>query len=92
MVKNNHLSGKAKECVGSLTDMDNIWKRLKDNFGNTEQMLLHHFGKINKMGPMNRRKSYTDKKHYVQTLVNSMQDAIDLATEHDLTGELHYGT
>ena len=91
-LKNNHLSGKAKECVGSLTDMDNIWKRLKDNFGNTTQMLLHHFGKINKMGPMNRRKSYTDKKHYVQTLVNSMQDAIDLATEHDLTGELHYGT
>ena len=90
-LKNNHLSGKAKQCVGSSEDMDNIWKRLKDNFGNTEHMLLHHFRVINKMGQMNKRKSYTDKKHYVQALVNSMQDAVDLANEHDLSGELHYG-
>ena len=90
-LKNNHLSGKAKQCVGSLDDMDNIWKRLQDNFGNTEQMLLYHFGAINKMGPMNKRKSYTEKKHYLQALINSLQDSIDLATQHNLTGELHYG-
>ena len=90
-LKNNHLTGKAKQCVGSLEDVDNIWKRLKDNFGNTEQMLLHHFSTITKMGSMSKRKSYTDKKHYLQALINSLQDALDLATEHDLTGELHYG-
>ena len=90
-LKNNHLDGKAKESVGSLEDMDNIWQRLKDNFGNTEQLLLYHFSRINQLGPMHKRKSYTSKKHYVQTLINTMQDVIDLATEHDLVGEIHYG-
>ena len=90
-LKNNHLAGKAKQCVGSVDDIDNIWKRLKDNFGNTEHMLMHHFSTINKMGSMTKRKSYTEKKHYLQAIINSMQDAINLATEHDLVGELHYG-
>ena len=91
LLKNNHLKGSAKDSVGSLEDIDNIWKRLKDNFGNTEQMLLHHFGKMNKLGPMHKQKSYTNKKHYIQSLVNAMQDAIDVAVEHGLEGEVHYG-
>ncbi len=90
-LKNNHLKGKAKSCVGSLDEIDGIWKRLKDNYGNTEQMLLYHFDRINRLGTMNKQKSYTLKKQYLQTLINSMQDAIDLATEHKLEGELHYG-
>ena len=90
-LKNNHLTGNAKSCVGSLDDLENIWKRLRDNYGNTEQMLLYYFGEINKLGPMVKQKSYTLKKQYLQTLINAMQDAFDLATEHDLLGELHYG-
>ena len=90
-LKNNHLKGKAKSCVGSLDEIDGIWKRLKDNYGNTEQMLLYHFDRINRLGTMNKQKSYTLKKQYLQTLINSMQDAIDLAKEHKLEGELHYG-
>ena len=31
---NNHLEGRAKDCVGSLEDLDEIWTRLKNNFGN----------------------------------------------------------
>ena len=37
-LKNNHLAGKAKQCVGSVDDIDNIWKRLKNNFGNTKHV------------------------------------------------------
>ena len=91
-LKNNHLQGRAKACIGSLDDMDNIWQRLKDNFGNTERMLLYHFKKINSMGSMNQKKTCSDKKFYLQTLINSMQDAIDLAQQHILTNELHYGS
>ena len=90
-LKNNHLEGRAKDSVGSLDDLDNIWVRLENNFGNTTEMLMHHFQLINKMGHMSRRKTFTQKKHYLQALVNSMQDAIDVATEHGLTGEVHYG-
>ena len=68
-LKNNHLRGKAKDSIGSLDDMDNIWKRLQENFGNTEQMLLYHFAKINKMGLMNRQRSYTGKKQYLLSLI-----------------------
>ena len=90
-LKNNHLEGHAKEVVGSLDTMDEIWVRLQSNFGNTELMLMFHFAKINKMGPMFRHKSFNSKKIYVQSLINVMQDVLDLATEHDLLGELNYG-
>ena len=43
------------------------------------------------MGAMSRVKSYNSKKLYVQGLINAMQDVFDLATAHDLIGELHYG-
>ena len=88
---NNHLEGRAKECVGTLDDLDTIWARLKSNFGNTEQMLLHQFKKIQKMGSLQKVKSHESKMHYLQKLVNSMQDTFDLAVEHSLTGDLHYG-
>ena len=90
-LRNIHLQGVAKDCIGSLDELDNIWVRLKNNFGNTELMLQYHFGRLNKLGPMNRQKTYTGKKQYVQTLVNTLQDVMDLATEHNLQGELHYG-
>ena len=88
---NNHLEGKAKECVGSLDSIDLIWDRLKRNFGNTEQMLYFHFDKINKLGPIYKQKSYESKRYYLQNLINTMQDVFDVATKHDLLGDLHYG-
>ena len=64
-LKNNHLEGRAKDCVGSIDVMDSIWVRLENNFGNTTEMLNHHFQQINKMGHMSKRKTYTAKKHYL---------------------------
>ena len=88
---NNHLEGKAKECVGALEDLDAIWERLKSTFGSTEQMLMHHFKKIHSMGLQKNVKTLESKMHYMQKLVNIMQDIYDLAIEHGLTPELHYG-
>lgn len=62
-LKSNHLEGLAKEYVGSLdNNIDEIWERLKGNFGNTEVMLKYHFGRINKMGQMHTFKSFDLKK------------------------------
>ena len=88
---NNHLEGKAKDCVGSLDCLDDIWTRLQNNFGNTEQMLFYQFKKITRLGHMHKQKSYESKKHYLQSLINTMQDVYEIAKEHQLEGELHYG-
>ena len=88
---NNHLEGKARECVGSLEDLDEIWERLKSNFGDTQELLMHQFKKITQLGPMHKQKNFELKKHYLQKLVNIMQDVYDIAVEHDLTNKLHYG-
>ena len=90
-LKNNHLEGIAKECVGNLEDLDAIWVRLHSNFGNSEEMLKFHFSRICKLGPIRNRKTFTAKKLWVQVLVNTMSDVADLAAEHQLEGELHYG-
>ena len=88
---NNHLEGKARDCVGSLEDIDEIWERLKTNFGDTQELLMHQFKKINQLGPIQRQKTFELKKHYLQKLVNIMQDIHDIAVEHDLTNQLYYG-
>ena len=90
-LKSNHLEGLAKEYVGSLENIDEIWERLKGNFGNTEVMLKYHFGRINKMGQMHTFKSFDLKKTYVQCLINAMNDVKDLAQEHNLMGDVIYG-
>ena len=90
-LKSNHLEGEAKEAVGSLATLESIWKRLKDNFGNIELMLLHKFSKIEKLGNMSKQKSINAKKIFLQTLINVMEDVLDLAKNHDLEGEIHYG-
>ena len=90
-LKNNHLGGVAKDCVGTLNTLDEIWERLEQHFGDTQLMLLFQFDKILKLGPMSKQRSYTLKKNYLQTLINCMQDALDLSIEHDLGGEVHYG-
>ena len=47
-LKNNHLEGPAKDAVGSLEALDEIWERLKKNFGNTELMMNYKFSTIGK--------------------------------------------
>ena len=90
---NNHLEGRAKECVGTLDDLDEIWVRLRSNFGNTEKMLAYQYKRILSLGPMFKQKGgYEGKQFYLQKFVNYMQDAYDLAVEHDLIGELQYSS
>ena len=90
-LKSNHLEGEAKEAVGSLMCLKSIWKRLKDNFGNIELMLLYKFSKIERLGTMSKQKSINSKKMFLQTLINVIQDVLDLAKNHNLEGEIHYG-
>ena len=88
---NNHLGGQAKECVGSLEDLDEIWQRLKKTFGNTEQMLRFQIAKMKQIGPIGKAKGWEVKRNNMQKLVNTVEDVYNLAMEHGLTGELFYG-
>ena len=88
---NNHLEARAKDCVGSLKNLDEIWTRLQNSFGNVEQLLTHQFKKISQLGLMNKQKTFDQKMHFTQRLVNIMQDVYDLAVEHALVNHLHYG-
>ena len=58
---NNHLQGRAKECVGTLDCIENIWTRLSDHFGNTEEMLKYRFTKVRQLGQMKNQKTYEAK-------------------------------
>ena len=83
------MEGRAKEAVGSLECLNEIWNRLKNNFDNTE-LMMKYFNAIGKLGVMSPRKSYRYKKLFVQQVINTMQDLFDFAVQYNLTGELHY--
>ena len=51
---------------------------------------MHHFHQTNKLRHMSKRKTFTEKKHYLQAIINSTQNAIDVVAEHSLTGEVSY--
>ena len=89
---NNHLEGKAKECIGTLNDIDEIWSRLRSNFGNTELLLDYQFKKLYQLGTMQNLKTFESKRHFVQSLFNAVQVVGDIASEHGLKGELQYGS
>ena len=89
---NNHLDSEAKECVGTLSDIDEIWSRLRNNFGNTELLLDYQFKKLYQLGTMRNLKSFESRRHFVQSLFNAVQDVGDIASEHGLKGELQYGS
>ena len=56
-LENNHLQGKAKDCVGSLEDLNEIWVLLLSNFGDTEKMPRYQFKKVSQLGLMKSQKT-----------------------------------
>ena len=91
MLKNNFLLNPALAVVSDLDDIDKIWARLKESFGDAKLMLTKKVNKLNDINLNPRQKDSAKLANGFSKLINAMKDILHLATTHSLQSHLFYG-
>ena len=83
------LSGEAKVTAKELTSLEEIWERLKSNFGDPNIMLRNKMSLIYKAAGFGKGKSAKDVKDTMVSLVNSITDVMKLVKDHKIEVKLY---
>ena len=90
-LKKNCLAGPALNLVSNMEDIDLIWAKLIEVYGNHQLLLQNKLGSLSKFSNL---ESVTDDEKIafvLASVLNTMEDLRKLAEEYDLTAELYYG-
>jgi len=90
LLKNNFLTDHALNLVRNLDDIDIIWERLKDVYGNPKMMLSK---RLLQLSTLDVSKSTRPEKAIdsLTKVINVLQDLMRLAQEHNIEEYLYYG-
>ena len=89
ILKNSYLKGEAYNTVKELTILDDVWDRLKNDFGNPSRMLKCKLSEVVKIGSFGKFRSIATKSEAVLKTINLLSDIFKLADEHNLHLELY---
>ena len=90
-LKNNYLEGTALSLVRSIDNLDGIWHRLKEAYGDTELLLENKLQEIVKMDEIWKIRDKEKLVHTLSKLVSVMLELRTLAEKHGIENELYYG-
>ena len=85
----SYLKKEAYESVKELDEADDIWKRLKANFGDPNIMLRRKMTKIYEIANFGSRKSASEVKDALVSLINCLTDVMRLVEEHNIQVKLY---
>ena len=91
VLKNNLFEGPALTLVRNITDIDEIWERLKRSYGDPKLLLkkkLLHLGKINEISKLKDSEKIVESVH---KMINTIKDLEHLACEHNIQARLFGG-
>ena len=90
LLKNNFLADQALTLVRNLDDIDMIWERLKDMYGNPKMMLSK---RLQQLSTLEMSKSTNPEKmiNNISKIINALHDLMRLAQEHHIEEHLYYG-
>ena len=90
LLKNNFLADQALTLVQSLDDIDVIWERLRDAYGNPKIMLTK---RLQQLSTLEMSKSTNPEKiiNNISKVINMLHDLMRLAQEHHIEEYLYYG-
>jgi hypothetical protein len=90
-LKKNCLTGAAQNLVSKVEDIDSIWKKLIEVYGDTQMLLQNKIGSLKKF--TNLEKQRDDEKIVLSLthLLNVMADLSTLAGKYDLEDDLYHG-
>ena len=92
LLKTKYLEGQALQIVKEITDIDKIWERLKQSFGNVNTLLSN---KLKDLEKGEKIWKITNDKKLVQSLTrmrNNMIDLTSLASEHSIENSLYHNS
>ena len=91
LLKNNYLSGCALELVKSVDEIDVIWQRLKEAFGDPKVMMSKKLLELNNSSQLFKSKDPEKIINGLHKVINSMKDLMTLVKNHDIEGKLYDG-
>ena len=90
-LKNKLLVGPAHSLVLNIEDIDEIWEKLIEVYGNTEMLLQTKLGSLSKFSNLSKLQDDEKISLILTNILNTMSELSKLATENDLESELYYG-
>ena len=91
VLKSNLLEGPALSLVRSVTDIDEIWKRLKAAYGDPKLLLKRKIAEIGKMNHLFKIRDTGKIVDAFSKIINTMKDLEKLANDHNIQSKLYSG-
>ena len=83
-LKEKYLVGSAKEMVKLIEDIDEIWRTLKEAFGDPIFLLNNELDCVRKLGPLWKIKNHQELAVALAKLANAMQNLSKTAKTHKI--------
>ena len=90
-LKWKYLSGQALTVVESLTNIEEIWRKLEKTFGDVQLLLQNKLVSLGKYDNLSDIKSDEKRITVISSILNNMTELSLLATTHNLENELYFG-
>ncbi|XP_066923000.1 uncharacterized protein [Clytia hemisphaerica] len=91
LLKNNYLKEPALSCVKTQDDIDEIWDRLNQAYGNVMLILQRKINQLTSSSSIQRSKDTGSIIESMTNIVNLIKDLTSLAREHHVENYLYYG-
>ena len=88
---NKHLEGSAQLLVKSNNDIDDIWIRLKEVFGDIKTLLSNKLAELNNIDQLSRQREPVKIVDALSKLIHLMKDLLQLSKRHSIENKLYYG-
>ena len=92
LVRNNYLLDPALSLVKTVDNISDIWKRLKQAYGNPKILLQRKLRELTKAdSSLQRSTDYQKVELWLSKIISSMKDLAKLVDDHEIEGMLYNG-
>ena len=91
VLKKNYLIGPAFTLVDQIQEIEEVWKKLIDAYGNVRLLLQNKLSCLDKHENLNKVKGDENLANAIAKILNMMTDLSNLAEKHNLQNKLYIG-
>ena len=88
-LKEKYLAGPAKEMVKLIDDIEEVWKVLKDAYGDPKVLLSYELDNVRKLGSLTKIRDHQELSAALSKLANAMENLKKTAETHSIVHELY---
>jgi hypothetical protein len=93
LLKNNYLENPALLMVKDVKDVDEIWKRLKEAYGDCKILLSNKVSELDKVAHLSAKNNDPETVlEGLSSIIHLMKDLMFLAEEHSIEERLFHGS